>query len=58
MDFELSEEHKVLQRTVREFAEKEIMPVVTADERARRFQRDIVTKMGGLGFFGCPIPEE
>jgi len=58
MDFELSEEHKVLQRTVREFAEKEIMPVATADERARRFQRDIVTKMGGLGFFGCPIPEE
>ena len=58
MDFELSEEHKVLQRTVREFAEKEIMPVATADERAHRFQRDIVTKMGRLGFFGCPIPEE
>ncbi len=58
MDFELSEEHKVLQRTVREFAEKEIIPVATADERSRRFQREIVTKMGELGFFGCPIAEE
>lgn len=57
MDFELSEEHKLLQRTAREFAEKEIMPGASADERARKFQRDIVTRMGGLGFFGCPIPE-
>jgi glutaryl-CoA dehydrogenase (non-decarboxylating) len=58
MDFELSEEHKVLQRAVREFAEKEIMPIAPIDERSRRFQREIVTKMGELGFFGCPIPEE
>ncbi|MBN2186451.1 MAG: acyl-CoA dehydrogenase family protein [Dehalococcoidia bacterium] len=58
MDFELSEEHKVLQRAVREFAEKEIMPIAPIDERSRRFQRETVTRMGELGFFGCPIPEE
>ncbi len=58
MDFELPEEYKALQKTVREFARKEIAPSVTADERARRFPREIVTKMGELGFFGCPIPEE
>ena len=58
MDFELTEEHKAIQRAVREFAEKEIMPIASVDERSRRFQREIVAKMGQLGFFGCPIPEE
>ena len=58
MDFELSEEHKALQQAARDFAKKEIAPVVTADERAHRFQREIIAKMGELGFLGCPIPEE
>lgn len=58
MDFELSEEHKALQRAVREFAVKQIMPIAAIDERSHRFQREIVTKMGNLGFFGCPIPAE
>ena len=58
MDFELSEELKALQKLAREFAEREIAPSVTADERARRFPRELVTRMGELGFFGCPIPEE
>jgi len=57
VDYELSEESQLLQRTVRDFADREIAPMVTADERSRRFQREIITKMGGLGFFGCPIPE-
>jgi len=56
-DYELSEECQLLRHTVREFAEKEIVPLVTADERSRRFQREIVVKMGRLGFFGCPVPE-
>lgn len=57
VDYELSEESRLLQHTVREFAEKEITPLVTADERSRRFQHELVVKMGGLGFLGCPIPE-
>ena len=58
MDFELSEEQKAIQRLARDFAQKEIAPVVDADEKAHRFQRELVTKMGELGFLGCPIPEE
>jgi len=57
-DFELSEEPRLLQRAVRDFAEKEIMPFASADERARRFPRETILRMGKLGFFGCPIPEK
>ena len=57
-NIQLSEEHKILQQVARDFAEKEIRPVVEEDERKHRFQRELVNKMGALGFFGCPIPEE
>jgi glutaryl-CoA dehydrogenase (non-decarboxylating) len=57
MDFDLSEEHRIIRDVVRDFAEKEIRPVVDQDEKEHRFQRDLIRKMGDLGFFGCPIPE-
>lgn len=58
MDFTLSKELKTIQEMARDFAEKEILPKVNEDEKNCRFQREIVGKMGSLGFFGCPIPEE
>ena len=58
MDFELSDEHRALQQTVRDFCRKEVVPVVAADEKAHRFQRELISQMGQLGFFGCPIPEK
>jgi glutaryl-CoA dehydrogenase (non-decarboxylating) len=56
MDFNISDELKMLQKLVRDFAIKEILPIVAEDERNQRFQREIVKKMGELGFLGCPIP--
>ncbi|MEE9610541.1 MAG: glutaryl-CoA dehydrogenase Acd [Desulfatiglandales bacterium] len=58
MDFEFSEEIKALQDMARKFTQNEILPRVAEDEKNHAFQRDIITKMGELGFFGCPIPEE
>lgn len=58
MDFQLSEELRAIQRMAEEFAQKEIAPVVDADEKAHRFPREIIQKMAELGFFGCVIPEE
>ena len=58
MDFNISGELKMLQKAVRDFANKEILPTLGEDERNHRFQREIVTKMGQLGFLGCPIPQE
>lgn len=57
-DFELSEELRLLKRTVRDFTEKEIVPFASADERARRLRIDNIVRMGELGFLGCTIPKE
>jgi glutaryl-CoA dehydrogenase (non-decarboxylating) len=57
-EYELSEELIALRDTTRRFAVNEIMPRVAKDEENHQFQPDLVRKMGELGFFGCPIPEE
>jgi len=58
MDFELSEEIRAIQDMARKFVQKEILPRVSEDDKSHDFQGDLVKKMGELGFFGCPIPEE
>ncbi|MBW2310219.1 MAG: acyl-CoA dehydrogenase family protein [Deltaproteobacteria bacterium] len=58
MDFELDEHIQAVRDTATRFAQREILPRVEDDERNHRFQRDLLDKMGQLGFFGCPIPEE
>ncbi|HWP85772.1 MAG TPA: glutaryl-CoA dehydrogenase Acd [Terriglobia bacterium] len=58
MNFDLDEELQAIQQAAREFAEKEIAPTVDEDDRAHRFRKDLVRKMGELGFFGCVVPEE
>jgi short-chain 2-methylacyl-CoA dehydrogenase len=58
MDFDLSDEHELLRRTVREFAERRIAPVAEELDREHRFPYDIVAEMAGLGLMGIPLPEE
>ena len=58
MDFELSEELAEVQKLARDFSEKEIAPNAAKDDREHIFRRDLVNKMGELGFYGCLIPEE
>lgn len=58
MDYELSDDLRVIRKAARDFAEREILPVVGEDEKSHRFQREIISKMGKQGFLGCPIPEE
>jgi glutaryl-CoA dehydrogenase (non-decarboxylating) len=58
MDFELSEDHRAIQEMVRQFAQKEIAPHAHEYDAQGVFPRDIVQKMGELGFFGCLLPEE
>jgi glutaryl-CoA dehydrogenase (non-decarboxylating) len=58
MDFELTEELAAVRELAREFAEKEIAPKAAEDDREHRFRRDLVEKMGELGFFGCTLPED
>jgi glutaryl-CoA dehydrogenase (non-decarboxylating) len=58
MDFELPEELAEVQKLAHDFAEKEIAPSAAQDDREHRFRKDLVGKMGELGFYGCLIPEE
>jgi len=58
MDFTLNEELKSLQEMARHFVKNEVRSKINEDEKKHRFQREIVEKMGKLGFFGCPISEE
>jgi glutaryl-CoA dehydrogenase (non-decarboxylating) len=58
VDFKLPKEQKDIRDAARDFAQKEIAPVAHEYDEKHFFPRDIVTKMGELGFFGCLIPEE
>ncbi len=58
MDFDLSPEHELLRRTIRDFAAREIEPQVEEHERERRFPTDIVAMLGPMGLLGIPVPED
>ena len=58
MNYDLSEEHALLRRTVREFAEQRIAPVAEELDREHRFPYEIVAELAELGLMGIPIPEE
>lgn len=57
MDFELSEELIAVRDLARDFAEKEIAPTAAKDDREHAFRKDLIKKMGELGFYGSVIPE-
>src|ERR687883_193415 len=58
MDFDLSPDHDLIRRTVRDFAEQEVAPVAEELDRTKSFPYEIVKKLGDLGFMGIPFPEE
>jgi len=58
VDFELSSEHEAFRRVVREFAEVEVAPHAEEWDRSHTFPLDVVRRMGRLGLFGLPFPEE
>ncbi len=58
MDFDLSPEHELIRRTVREFAEGEVAPVAEQLDRTKAFPYEIVAKLGALNLMGIPFPEE
>ena len=58
MHFDLPDDHRLLQQTVRDFAVQEIAPAAEELDREKRFPYEIVAKMGELGWMGIPFPEE
>ena len=57
MNFELSDEQRLIQDTARRFAADEIAPTLEEEERRHEFRALRVAKMGELGFFSCALPE-
>ncbi|MHB1121196.1 MAG: acyl-CoA dehydrogenase family protein [Ramlibacter sp.] len=58
MNFELTEEQRLIQDTARRFAAEEIAPTLEQEEARHEFRADRVAKMGSLGFFSCALPED
>ena len=58
MDFQLSDEHETLRKTVEEFAREVVAPEAERLDRDEEFPYDIVRQMGEMGLFGLPFPEE
>ncbi|MEC2130427.1 acyl-CoA dehydrogenase [Brevibacillus centrosporus] len=58
MDLRMKEEHEMMRRMVRDFAQKEIAPFVPVMEETDQFPRHILQKMGEMGLMGIPIAEE
>src|SRR5438552_1076850 len=58
IDLELTEDHKALIETVREFAQKEVAPYIKEWDEKQEFHRVIFDKMAELNLLGVCIPEE
>lgn len=56
--FTLSDEHKMIQKAARDFAEKEIKPIAAEYDESGDFPKDTINKMGELGFMGIEVPEK
>ena len=58
MDFELTEEQRLIRDTARDFAAREIAPKAAELDKNSRWPSEIVARMGELGFMGMAIPTE
>src|SRR4051794_8214415 len=58
MDFDLSDDHKAIQRLVRDFAVNEVRPAAEHLDKTKSFPYEIVRKLAELNLMGIPFPEE
>jgi len=58
MDFDLTEEQRLVRDMARDFAAREIAPKAAEIDKSGRWPAEIVAKMGELGFLGMAIPQE
>jgi alkylation response protein AidB-like acyl-CoA dehydrogenase len=58
VNLDLTQEHELVRRTVREFAVERVAPVAEELDREHRFPYELVAEMAELGLMGMTIPEE
>ncbi len=58
MQFELTEQQRMIRDMARDFAAKEIAPTAAEMDEKEQFPKDVVKMMGELGFMGMNVPEQ
>ncbi len=58
MDFSLTPEQRAIEETAREFARREVDPIVDEIDESQKYPREVMAKAGELGFLGIIFPEE
>jgi alkylation response protein AidB-like acyl-CoA dehydrogenase len=58
VDFSLTDEQRAIQETAREFARREVDPIVEEYDESQKYPREVMRKAGELGFLGILFPEE
>jgi alkylation response protein AidB-like acyl-CoA dehydrogenase len=58
VNLELTDEHRLIRETAREFADREIMPRARENDRNERFDLELVQKIADMGYLGAPVAEE
>jgi alkylation response protein AidB-like acyl-CoA dehydrogenase len=58
IEFELTDEQRLIRETARDFADKEIFPRVKENDRNEHFDLELVKKIADMGFLGAIVPEE
>ena len=58
MNFELTDEQRLISESAREFCDREILPRVRENDRAGRFDRELASKLGEVGYLGAPVSEQ
>jgi short-chain 2-methylacyl-CoA dehydrogenase len=58
VDFDLPDDTRQFQETVRDFARQEVAPVAEELDRTKAFPYELVRRMGELGWMGIPFPED
>jgi len=57
VDFELSDEQRLLQETFARFSDERVKPVATAIDEAKQYPRELIAELAAMGFFGLRYPE-
>jgi len=57
VDLRFTDEQRLISEAAREFADKEIVPRVRDNDRAGRFDRELASKLGEIGYLGAPVAE-
>ena len=58
MNLDLTDEQRLIQETAREFSDREIIPRARENDRAERFDLDLVKRIADMGYLGAPVAEE